>query len=469
MGDTKNTGIQRAQSESKSSAGARSETRAKRALLTVRGIAGMKVGTWAADPAPRGAGVLQVRKLAKGAAAFYYRYTAPDGERVRLPISAGIGLVEARNFATHLSTRYQGGDRDLRAALEAEQREAERLKEVARSEADAKTLLDRATFGALLEGYVEQLKRDNKPSMRSVERALARHVLDAWPALWAKPAADITTDDLLEVIARIADSGKLREAAKVRSYIGAAFTAGIRARQDARGLPALRALRITSNPARDLVTIEGSSNARERALSVAELRAYWRRIVDLSDPAGALLRFHLLTGGQRTEQLGRLTTTDFDPDLRTVRLRDGKGRRKVPRIHEVPLLDEAAEAMVEMKGGALGEFLFTVTAGKSGAVYATVQHRVREVVEAMQKAGELEKGPFTVGDLRRTVETRLAALGISRETRAQLQSHGLGGIQARHYDRHDYLIEKREALETLHRLTSGDSGTVTPIKRRARR
>jgi len=28
-----------------------------------------------------------------------------------------------------------------------------------------------------------------------------------------------------------------------------------------------------------------------------------------------------------------------------------------------------------------------------------------------------------------------------------LQSHGLGGVQSRHYDRHTYMDEKREALQ----------------------
>jgi len=100
-------------------------------------------------------------------------------------------------------------------------------------------------------------------------------------------------------------------------------------------------------------------------------------------------------------------------------------------------------------------------------VYATVQHRVRAVVEAMEQAGELEKGTFTVGDLRRTVETRLSAAGLQPSEMAQLQSHGLGGVQQRHYNKHDYLQEKRSALETLHRLLTGESGTVIPMQRKA--
>ncbi len=269
------------------------------------------------------------------------------------------------------------------------------------------------------------------------------------------------------MVAKVADQDKLREAAKLRSYIAAAFAAGLRARQDARSLPALRELRITTNPARDLVAIEGASKARERALSVAELRAYWKRLLRMGGAAGGLLRFHLLTGCQRVEQLGRLTVDDYDTDLQVIRLRDAKGRRKTARIHDVPLIPASVDALTAMPGGTLGKFAFTITAGESGAVYATVQHRVREVAAAMLEAGELEKGLFTVGDLRRTVETRLSALGVPQEVRAQLQSHGLGGVQARHYDQHDYLKEKRDALELLHALLTGRSATVTPLRRKS--
>lgn len=41
----------------------------------------------------------------------------------------------------------------------------------------------------------------------------------------------------------------------------------------------------------------------------------------------------------------------------------------------------------------------------------------------------------------------MAALAVPIDVWAQIQSHGLGGIQARHYDQHDYMPEKRAALE----------------------
>ena len=54
--------------------------------------------------------------------------------------------------------------------------------------------------------------------------------------------------------------------------------------------------------------------------------------------------------------------------------------------------------------------------------------------------------------MRSIVETALAAQGISRDVHGYLQSDGLTGVQAKHYDAHDYLPQKREALAALANL-----------------
>ena len=46
----------------------------------------------------------------------------------------------------------------------------------------------------------------------------------------------------------------------------------------------------------------------------------------------------------------------------------------------------------------------------------------------------------------RTVETQLASIGVTKDIRAQLLSHGLSGVQAAHYDRYEYMNEKHAAL-----------------------
>jgi integrase len=226
----------------------------------------------------------------------------------------------------------------------------------------------------------------------------------------------------------------------------------------------MRALAIAHDPIAGVRTIRGAIKARDRALSLAELRAYWQALQRLEDPAGALLRFHLLTGGQRVEQLARVTVRDIDREAATMTLWDPKGRREQPRRHVVPLIPAAVAEIDRMRGPTpTGDHVFTVDGGATGANYFAVQHRLRGVVRDLLAQG-LVASPFTVGDIRRTVETRLAALGVPQEVRARLQSHGLSGVQARHYDRHDYVDEVRDALLRLFDLLNGGA-TVVPIRR----
>lgn len=419
-------------------------------MLTSRGLAALKAGEWANDTRPRGSGQLQARRLSTGALAFYYRYTDSAGKQDRLSLGSGLSLSVARDQAAALSLRYQAGERDLRRILQAERA--------------PKPIERQATLGELLLAYADALKAAGKVSAGAVEKSVRLHVETPWPVLWASPARSLGLDDLLPIIARMVVAGSRREAGKVRSYLRAAYAAAIRARQDASAPAELREMGLSSNPARDLATVEGGNNPRDRVLSLAELRAYWQRIAVMDGAEGALLRFHLLTGCQRVAQLGRLTTVEHDVDTQTIRIMDLKGRRKKPRVHLVPLLPPAVEAIGIMRGEKHGPLLFTVTHGIEPAHHGTLSDAMGGVIAAMAAAGELEGGRFTPGDLRRTVETRLAAIGQSDEARGQLQSHGLGGVQNRHYNRYRYEAEKRAALDALYVLLVASPGTVTPIR-----
>lgn len=379
--------------------------------LSARIARSLQPGEWASCPlGSRGAGTLEARALQSGKVVYYVRFTTTGNVQKRVKLG-NVSHGDAMQQATELSGRYQKGERHLPDILKAERERQHKLA----------TVKDERTLGALLDAYVEQMEHDGKKSVRDVRRCLHLNVSKAWPKLWNMPAAKITIDDLLEVVGTLASKGKNSEARRLRAYLRAAYSAAISARSDAAALPALRQLRITANPASDLAAIKDSNNPRNRALSVAELRAYWRRIESMPGINGALLRFHLLTGGQRIKQLERATRADYDADMQALHLIDYKGKRDKPRIHMVPLLPEALDAMQAMQGN---NYLFTATAGKSGATYHVVNKRLERVVADMLAAGELDQGAFTLGDLRRTVETRLSAAGINETLRGHLQSHG---------------------------------------------
>ncbi len=214
---------------------------------------------------------------------------------------------------------------------------------------------------------------------------------------------------------------------------------------------ALTAFDIQVNPADRLPSLAQFSKALDRALTLPELHAFWRRLEAAPEgPSRDALMACMCLGGQRPTQLLRLTPKQVDVSGATVTLLDPKGRNRHanPRRHLLPILDDLMPVIRRrLEQAEDAESPMFSSNGRVPLRKETVALLVTEIAKAMKKAGELERGPFSMRDLRRTAETHMAALGISSDVRAQIQSHGLGGIQARHYDRHDYMPEKRAALE----------------------
>lgn len=315
---------------------------------------------------------------------------------------------------------------------------------------------DTAKFGEMLEAYIQLLTDKGKQSARAVETSLHRHVKEAFPKLWKKPVHDIDLDDCVKIVGRLVDNGKRREADKVRSYIRTAFSEAINARGNVNASKELRDMKVTHNPARDMRKVEGSSNTDDRVLEKSELVAYWAHLKDLPEPARSLSMLHVLTGGQRQAQLARVTLNDIDTTSQTMTIYDAKGRRETARRHVVPLLPVAIECINRLTGS--GDYVFSCNAGESPVNVKYLGDIVAGINEKMLESKELLKGKFTAGCIRKTIETRLAdrPYRVSSDVLAQLLSHGLGGVQNRHYQRYDYFEDKLEALEKLHRLVEGE-------------
>jgi integrase len=160
-----------------------------------------------------------------------------------------------------------------------------------------------------------------------------------------------------------------------------------------------------------------------------KLRAFWRRLNDAADsPARDALMACTYLGGQRPTQLLRVTARHVDLAAKTITLLDPKGRNRHanPRRHLLPIHDDLLTVInrrVEQAEG-IASPLFS-TSGRVPLRKETVAALVEEIEATMKVGGELERGAFSMRDLRRTAETQMAALGISSDVRAQIQSHGL--------------------------------------------
>ena len=486
------------------------------AKLTPKSIRAAPTGRWLPDDARRGTGVLVLYVTGPGKGIWYFRYTTSTGRRDTLPLlyphgaceyhEAGDGeatysLKQARDLADKHRAVYLAGNRDLRGYYDqqiAQDAAAEQAAIEAQRQAEAEAALavarrEKHSLKALLAAYVGHLERRGKPAARDASNIFRRHVEDAFPALAARPATEITAADLRSVLARLVEAGKGRTAGKLRSYLSAAFQLALRAENDPAAPTGLSDFEIVANPCDRIPSLSEFNRTRDRALSWPELTAYRKAVEAL--PKGATrdcLLAALLLGGQRLAQLARATREDLSvgdgQSDATITLRDPKGARKQPRLHALPLqgralalfrrrlsaLDDAmaaAEAKAARKAKTDAADLAKRTCRllfshdyRSSVRVETLSTAVAELSTTLLASKDIT-APFRLSDIRRTAETLLAGLGVSSDVRAQLQSHGLGGIQTRHYDRHSYMAEKRAALalweSQLYRrkVTNGSAAT----------
>lgn len=425
---------------------------------------------WISDGAVRGSGALWAR-VGESAVTFYFRYTDSGGKKRALALGGydeaglkGLSLTQARDKAGAISKLYREGVRDLHEHLERERGAAERARK-AEEEAErrAKEDAQRGTLRQLLAAYVAHLERKGKQSYRDARSIFALHVIEAAPDLADRKASELTVDDLVPLVGKLVEADKGRTASKLRSYMRAAFELALRSKTDPAAPQTLRTFGIVVNPVSSIAALAEFNVARERVLTAPELGAFLRRVEALPDGTKRdALQLCLLLGGQRPAQLLRIKAADIDLDGATVVLWDGKGRRKQERRHELPLVKEAVEILERRLKEPRPEN-DTVLGERADRLSSYVTDMVGKMLEA----GEVREA-FQLRDLRRTVETMLASIGVSSDVCAQLLSHGLGGVQQRHYQRHAYTLEKKAALEKwarhMDRVREGKAAEVVALR-----
>jgi integrase len=427
--------------------------------LTPRAIERLPAGSKASDGAlDTGDGRLIVRARRRRSGVvreFGFRWYDGDGADRLLIIGTipELSLKSARDRARELQgVVAEGGDPRLH--VERQQIAQERSEREKRAS---------GSFSELLDAYVAWLKAEKKESAREVELSLKRHVTKAFPKLARRKASDIVTDDIVEVLAKMIRAGYKRKANMVRAYLHAAFAKALKSDNDPRRAAQNRStFRLSSTPVANVPRQADFDRVGDRVLTDAELKAYWLALAEREDPIAAAMKVGLLLGGQRVAQLLRVTWADYDSEAGTLMLRDPKGRGGT-RNHILPVSKRVA-VLLPLPHPDGGEFIFTT--GRKLAIHpSSIAVNAKAIADAIVKRGP----SFSTGDIRRTAETRLAALGVSKELRAQVLSHGITrGVQEKHYDRHLYLTEKAGVLELWEKHLSAvvaDAPTPSPAAR----
>ena len=298
------------------------------------------------------------------------------------------------------------------------------------------------SFDDVFKDWLERHAKPKKKSWRHDEAMYHRHVKSR---LGQKASVNIKRADIAAILDEIAKVASGIQANRAQSLISAVLNWAVNeGRLD--HAPTFR------------LSKRGLETPRERVLTPSELRTFWSGLADgpLGQSIERILRLALVTGQRRTEITeARKSEIDLKSSSPTWTIPGARTKNGV--LHHVPLAPVAAKLFKFAIEETESDYVFP---GQISDEAAIGPHAVTRAMQRVTR--ELGIEDATVHDLRRTVGTNLARLGVSKDIRARLLNHvdGARSVTDAVYNQHEFSAEKRHALEMweteLKRIVTGD-------------
>lgn len=426
--------------------------------LTQKEITGLKAKSSAYyawdDSGARGTGSLGVKVNPSKTKIFYFRYYK-DGKRnfISMGEFPTLSLSEAREKAKEFGLMLKQGI-DPKEHIEAVKSEKEKTK---RDEAR------KGTLEQLFKAYTAQMAKDGKRTHKQVLESLERNT---YPHInKTTKAKDVTTHEFMLVLADMIKRGAVTQSNRVRSYLMAAYNYGLFHDNDPANFIDEAKFGLTVNPIAAIPKQKHAERVGEHYLSHTEIKQLLDDLESVFDRFNMghsirnLLALCLYTGGQRPYELISSRWSSVDWQHKTLLITPELSKNK--RSHIVPLTESALLILKRQREQTPeSDYIFphrfenrpmrTDSLSQSITRYRDTSPLVR---------------PFVARDIRRTCKTLMGELGISKELRDRLQNHALNDVSSKHYDRYEYLPEKRRALEAWEqKLNNEQQDNLTYLK-----
>lgn len=228
---------------------------------------------------------------------------------------------------------------------------------------------------------------------------------------------------------------------------------------------ALKAKLITVDPTFGVDPVV-KENARDRVLCGPEeghekddeLLWFWRGCERAGWPFGLIFKLMLLTA-QREGEVAGMRWSEIDLDKRMWEI--PRERTKSDRAHVVHLSELAAEILRGAPRES-GDLVFPSRAGTEIGSFSKPKNRLDTAMTAQKRKAigdpEAKIDPWVLHDLRRTAATLMVRLGIVSDVADRILNHAAGnrrGTIKDVYARHEFLNERKAALERLGRFVEG--------------
>ena len=174
--------------------------------------------------------------------------------------------------------------------------------------------------------------------------------------------------------------------------------------------------------------------SRDRFLTDDELAAVILGARQTPGPYGPIVEFLALTG-QRREEVAKLRWNEIDEKARTWSIPGARTKNK--KAHIVHLSEQAWSVVATCPAG---EFVFATSRGKHFQAFRKGKEKLDDL------SGVTD---WRLHDLRRTTVSGMARLGVPPHVADKILNHQAGTISgvAAVYQRHDFLAERKEALD----------------------
>lgn len=371
-----------------------------------------------------------------------FRYRFGGKQRVmNLGSYKQLSLAEARKRVKELKANVLSG---YDVARDKQERKAVAI-----------TKINAVTFGQLTDDYFEKMivgKWKNATDLK------ARIDKDIKPHLGQLTTEGVKPADIDKMLRAIIERGSPTIANDILKWTRRIFDYAIKRHI------------VQYNPAAAFTVLDagGKSGARERVLSQAELVELFEvmRNIDGFPKINGLAVKLLLLLAVRKGELIRAKRCEFDLDTALWHL--PADRTKTNTAITIPLSHHAVDTIRAIM--ALSESSEWLLPARKKQATPHIHENTLNVALAKVKPLMVNSDDFCVHDLRRTARSHLAALGVDSHIAERCLNHKLKGIEGV-YNHHDYLNERRVALDLLAKLLTaceqGKDWNVTPIKKRA--
>jgi len=328
--------------------------------------------------------------------------------RLSLGRVSDIGLEKARERANELTSAARTG-----CDLIAEEKQR-------RTAAAARISIEK-----LIDLYVKRRVIGRLRTAKEIESRLKR----ALSPILNRCADEVRRRDIRELLDAVADQGFEREAEKRRQTVGAMFRWALS--QDIVEAAATAGLKAYD-----------PGKPRDRVLTVEEIEKLWKWLDSNALPSDAteIMKLQLLTGA-RCGEISGLCVEEINRDEWIWTLPAERSKNKKPRI--TPLVGTARDIVEGRLSAVLAGPLFKAGTGTT----LTTAHMGHYL---LARRAQLPIDWFTTHDLRRTVITMLADMGVGLELVAVVVGHQAGGKETRtlvrHYIRTDQVERKAHVL-----------------------